>query len=62
MPGTANCIGESVAALAKQCGGSSAAAAALGYPSVSALQSANSGVLRRMGEEARSAPGGLVVA
>jgi hypothetical protein len=39
-PGKANCHGQSVAALAKQYGGLSAAAAALGFDSVSALQDA----------------------
>jgi len=39
-PGTANCIGTSVSALAKKYGGLNAAAAALGYPSVAALQNA----------------------
>ena len=39
-PGTANCIGTSVSALAKKYGGLNAAAAALGYPSVTALQNA----------------------
>jgi YVTN family beta-propeller protein len=40
IPGTANCYGQSVSALAKQYGGLNNAAAALGYPSVSALQNA----------------------
>jgi hypothetical protein len=39
-PGKANCHGKSVSALAKQYGGLNNAAAALGYPSVSALQDA----------------------
>jgi hypothetical protein len=39
-PGKANCYGQSVAALAQQYGGLNAAAAALGYSSVSALQNA----------------------
>jgi hypothetical protein len=39
-PGKANCHGKSVSALAKQFGGLSAAAAALGFDSVSALQEA----------------------
>ena len=39
-PGFSNCHGQSVAALAKQFGGIDAAAAALGYPSVKALQNA----------------------
>jgi hypothetical protein len=39
-PGKPNCHGESVSALARQYGGLSAAAAALGYSSVSALQEA----------------------
>ena len=39
-PGKANCHGQSVSALAKQYGGLNNAAAALGYPSVSALQNA----------------------
>jgi hypothetical protein len=38
-PGSANCLGKSVSALAKQ-GGLSHAAAALGYASVQALQDA----------------------
>jgi hypothetical protein len=37
-PGKANCHGKSVSALARQYGGLNAAAAALDYPSVSALQ------------------------
>ena len=37
-PGKANCHGKSVSALAGQYGGLNAAAAALGYPSVRALQ------------------------
>jgi YVTN family beta-propeller protein len=37
-PGKANCYGQSVSALAQQYGGLNNAAAALGYPSVSALQ------------------------
>lgn len=37
-PGYSNCVGVSVAALARQYGGISAAATALGYPSVRALQ------------------------
>jgi hypothetical protein len=39
-PGSANCLGKSVSALAKQIGGLSHAAAALEYPSVQALQDA----------------------
>ena len=39
-PGKANCHGQSDSALAKQYGGLNNAAAALGYPSVSALQNA----------------------
>ncbi len=39
-PGTANCIGTSVSALAKKYGGLNAAAAALGYPGETALQNA----------------------
>ena len=39
-PGKANCYGQSVSALARQYGGLNNAAAALGYPSVSALQNA----------------------
>ena len=39
-PGNANCIGKSVSALARQYGGLNAAAAALGFPSVPALQKA----------------------
>jgi YVTN family beta-propeller protein len=39
-PGKSNCHGKSVSALAKQYGGLNNAAAALGYPSVSALQNA----------------------
>jgi hypothetical protein len=39
-PGFSNCHGQCVAALAHQYGGMSAAAAALGFPSVSALQTA----------------------
>jgi hypothetical protein len=39
-PGKANCHGQSVSALAKQYGGLNAAAAALGFPSVQALQDA----------------------
>ena len=39
-PGKANCHGKSVSALAQQLGGLSAAAAALGFDSVSALQDA----------------------
>jgi N-acetylneuraminic acid mutarotase len=39
-PGLSNCHGQSVAALAHQYGGINAAAAALGYPSVKALQTA----------------------
>ena len=39
-PGKASCHGQSVSALAKQYGGLNNAAAALGYPSVSALQEA----------------------
>jgi hypothetical protein len=38
VPGTANCHGESVSALARQFGGLPAAALALGFPSVQALQ------------------------
>jgi YVTN family beta-propeller protein len=37
-PGHSNCHGQSVAALAKEFGGIDAAAAALGFPSVQALQ------------------------
>ncbi len=39
-PGKANCFGGSVSALAAQFGDLNAAAAALGYPSVRALQDA----------------------
>jgi hypothetical protein len=39
-PGTPNCHGESVSALARQYGGLEAAAAALGFPNVEALQDA----------------------
>ena len=39
-PGKANCHGQSVSVLARQYGGLNNAAAALGYPSVSALQNA----------------------
>jgi hypothetical protein len=39
-PGQANCQGQSVSALAKQYGGLNAAAAALGYSDVNALQQA----------------------
>jgi hypothetical protein len=39
-PGNANCLGQSVSALARQYGGLNAAAAALAYPSVRALQEA----------------------
>jgi hypothetical protein len=39
-PGKVNCHGTSVSALAKQYGGLNAAAAALGYADVSALQNA----------------------
>jgi hypothetical protein len=39
-PGKANCHGKSVSALAQQFGGLNGAAAALGYPSVDALQDA----------------------
>jgi uncharacterized repeat protein (TIGR03803 family) len=39
-PGKPNCFGQSVSALAQQYGGLNAAAAALGYPSVQALQEA----------------------
>ena len=39
-PGKPNCFGQSVAALARQYGGLNAAAEALGYPSVQALQEA----------------------
>jgi hypothetical protein len=39
-PGTPNCLSQSVSALAQQYGGLSAAAAALGYSDVSALQNA----------------------
>jgi hypothetical protein len=39
-PGTPNCEGESVSALAQQFGGLDAAASALGFPSVQALQDA----------------------
>jgi Beta-propeller repeat len=39
-PGTPNCHGESVSALARQFGGLDAAAAALGFPTVQALQDA----------------------
>src|SRR5262245_10269632 len=39
-PGTANCEGKSVSALARQFGGLDAAASALGFPSVQALQEA----------------------
>jgi hypothetical protein len=40
IPGTANCRGQSVSALAQQYGGLAAAAAALGYSSVQVLQNA----------------------
>jgi hypothetical protein len=40
IPGQSNCYGQSVAALARQYHGLNAAAAALGYPSVKALQTA----------------------
>jgi hypothetical protein len=40
QPGTANCHGQSVAAVARQFGGLKGAAAALGFPSVQALQEA----------------------
>jgi hypothetical protein len=39
-PGKPNCFGQSVSALARQYGGLNAAAEALGYPSVQALQEA----------------------
>jgi len=39
-PGKGNCHGQSVSALARQFGGLNNAAAALGYPSVQALQKA----------------------
>ena len=39
-PGQANCFGQSVAALVTQFGGLNAAAAALGFTSVGALQNA----------------------
>jgi len=39
-PGFSNCHGKSVSALAKQYGGLNSAAAALGFPSVAALQNA----------------------
>jgi YVTN family beta-propeller protein len=39
-PGTANCHGQSVSALAKRYGGIDAAAASLGFPSVQGLQDA----------------------
>ena len=39
-PGKANCFGQSVAALVRQFGGLNAAAAALGYPNMQALQRA----------------------
>jgi uncharacterized repeat protein (TIGR03803 family) len=39
-PGTANCFGKSVSALAKQHGGPNSAAAALGYPNVGGLNDA----------------------
>ncbi len=39
-PGAANCHGKSVSALARQFGGLDAAASALGFPSVQALQDA----------------------
>ena len=39
-PGFSNCHGQSVAALAQEFGGLKAAAAALGFPSVQALQDA----------------------
>jgi hypothetical protein len=42
-PGHTNCHGQSVSALAKQFGGLNAAAAALGFSSVAALQNAISG-------------------
>jgi hypothetical protein len=40
VPGKPNCFGRSVSALARQYGGLNAAAAALGFPSVQALQEA----------------------
>ena len=40
IPGTPNCYGQSVAALARQYGGLNAAAAVLGYSSVTELQNA----------------------
>jgi hypothetical protein len=39
-PGQSNCYGQRVSALAKQYSGLNNAAAAMGYPSVSALQNA----------------------
>jgi len=39
-PGKANCVGKSVSALARQFGGLNGAAAALGFPTVRALQAA----------------------
>jgi hypothetical protein len=39
-PGKSNCHGKSISALAQQYGGLNNAAAALGYPSLSALQNA----------------------
>jgi hypothetical protein len=39
-PGKPNCHGQSVSALARQAGGLNNAAAALGYPTVDALQNA----------------------
>ena len=39
-PGAPNCRGQSVSALARQFGGLDAAASALGFPSVQALQDA----------------------
>ena len=40
IPGKANCHGQSISFLAKTYGGVAAAATALGYPSVQALQDA----------------------
>jgi YVTN family beta-propeller protein len=54
-PGKANCHGKSVSALARQYGGLNAAAAALGYSDVSALQNAIMAFLRRLALASASA-------
>jgi hypothetical protein len=46
-PGAANCLGQSLSALATQNGGINRVAAALGYASVRALHDANLSLLRR---------------